>query len=135
MFGIPLHTLIVHFPIVLAIVAFVYDAYGCYSGNAKLHRIGSNLTKYASFSAAIATLTGFELAGVSGLGSNSNVTAHAGAGILTTIVLVALSVIRYSSEIRNEEPHPIYPLHFLIIGAFAMLLVVITALAGHSIYS
>ncbi len=133
MFGIPLHILIIHFPIVLAIVAFLYDAWASYSDNTALHAVGSTLTKYAALSAVIATSTGLQSAGVSGLGSSSTVTAHAAGGILATIVLVALAIMRYSSEVRDEESKEAYFTLWLAIGALAAGLVAITALAGHRI--
>ncbi len=132
MFGIPLHILIVHFPIVLAIVAFLYDAWASYSDNPALHAVGSTLTKYAALSAVIATSTGLQSAGMSGLGSSSTVTAHAAGGILATIVLVALAIMRYSSEVREESREAYFTL-WLAIGALAALLIAITALGGHRI--
>ena len=133
MFGIPLHILIAHFPIVLAIVAFLYDAWASYSGDATLHAVGSTLTKYAALAAVIATSTGLGSAGMSGLGSGSTVTAHAGGGILATIVLVALAIMRYSSEVREEESGQVYSNLWLATGALAAVLIAITALAGHRI--
>ena len=133
MFGIPLHILIVHFPIVLAIVAFLYDAWASYSGNTALHAFASTLTKYAALTAVIATSTGLGSAGMSGLGSRSTVTAHAGGGILATIVLVAMAIMRYSSEVREEASEEAYSRLRLAIGALAAVLIAITALVGHRI--
>ena len=133
MFGIPLHILIAHFPIVLAIVAFLYDAWASYSGDRTLHAVGSTLTKYAALAAVIAASTGLGSAGMSGLGSGSTVTAHAGGGILATIVLVALAIMRYSSEVREEESGQAYSGLWLATGALAAVLIAITALAGHRI--
>lgn len=133
MFGVPLHILIVDFPIVLTMVAFFYDAWACYSGHPSFHAVGSTLTKYAAVAAVIATSTGLQSAGMSGLGSGSTVTAHAGAGILTTIVLVALAIMRYSSEVREEESEQSYLSLRLAIVTLAVVLIAITAIVGHRI--
>ena len=108
MFGVQLHKLIIHFPIVLALVAFSYDAWASYSRNSRLHEVGSRLTMFAAASALIATATGFDLAGISGLGSGSTVTGHAGFGLVSTIVLLALAALRYSAEARANFPEKTY---------------------------
>ena len=95
MFGIQLHTLIVHFPIALTFAAFFYDARGFYARAPRLYRIGSSLTPFAALAAVVATVTGFSLAGMSGLGSGGTVTGHAGLGILTVVVLVTVTFLRY----------------------------------------
>ena len=133
MFGVPLHKLIIHFPIVLAWVAFSYDAWACYSRNSRLHQVGSRLTMFAAASALIATATGFDLAGVSGLGSGSTVTGHAGFSLASTVVLLALAGLRYSAEARADFPEETYSNLWLGVGLLAVILVAVTAVLGHRI--
>ena len=133
MFGVQLHKLIIHFPIVLALVAFSYDAWASYSRNSRLHEVGSRLTMFAAASALIATATGFDLAGVSGLGSGSTVTGHAGFGLVSTIVLLALAALRYSAEARADFPEKTYSGLWLGVGLLAVILVAVTAVLGHRI--
>ena len=40
MFGVPLHKLIIHFPIALMIIAAIYDSWAVYSKRTQLHAIG-----------------------------------------------------------------------------------------------
>jgi len=133
MFGVSLHKLVIHFPIALAVVAFLYDAWGAYSRELRFHSIGSGLLKLAAFSAIIAMGTGLELAGMSGMGSGSTVTGHAGIGIATTVILSALGLIRYSAEARSEVRRQAYSPIWLAVEGFAAVLVATTAVIGHSI--
>ena len=133
MSGLSLHVLIVHFPIVLAIFAVFYDLWASSSGNKLFHTVGSSLTKWAAISAVLATATGLQHAGVSGLGSRSDVSAHAAAGVITTMILVAMAVVRYSAEVREEDPAEVFSLLWLTAGAVAAVLIAISAIMGHGI--
>src|SRR5678815_1882852 len=44
MFGIPIHKLIIHFPVALTMMALVYDAWAIYGKKPELHRTGYGLT-------------------------------------------------------------------------------------------
>lgn len=132
MFGVQLHTLIVHFPIALTFAAFFYDARGFYSRTPRLYGIGSSLTRFAALGAVVATATGFNLAGMSGLGSGGTVTGHAGLGIVSVIVLVTVSFLRYSAESRVDSPEEAFRPVWLGIELLAVILVSATAIIGHS---
>ena len=132
MFGVQLHSLIVHFPIALTFAAFFYDARGFYTRTPKLYAIGSSLIRFAALAAVVAMATGFSLAGMSGLGSGGMVTGHAGLGLLTAIVLVTLSFLRYSAEGRVDSPEQVFQSVWLGIELLAVVLVGATAMIGHS---
>ena len=133
MFGVSVHSLVIHFPIVLAIVALVYDWRGFSSGNSSLHLVGSSLTKFAALAAVLATATGLQLAGATGLGGLSIVTGHAGFGIGATALLSALAFMRYSAEVREDERLRPYSNLWLAIEVLAAVLIVVTAIFGHRI--
>lgn len=133
MFGVPLHILLVHFPITLATVAFGYDAWALYTQRPLLHRVASSLGKLAALSAVAATVTGLDLAGISGLGNRSSVTGHAALALLTTFVLALTAIIRYSVEMRSDREREALPSSLLVGEFFGMLLVLTTAIMGHRI--
>ena len=133
MFGVSLHKLVIHFPIALAIVAFLYDAWAAYSREPRFHSTGSGLLKLAAVSAIVAMGTGLELAGMSGMGSGSTVTGHAGIGIVTTVLLSALGLTRYSAEARAGVRPQAYSPMWLAVEGFAAVLIAATAVIGHSI--
>src|SRR5262252_9295829 len=85
MFGIPLHLLAVHFPIALTVLALVYDA-------RRSHAVGYALTLWAAAGAAVAGATGLLLA--SERAATKGAIAHAGLGLIGTIVLIALAMLR-----------------------------------------
>jgi uncharacterized membrane protein len=130
MFDIPLHKLIIHFPIALAIVAFAYDGWAVYSKRPEMHDTGYGLTLWAAVTALFAIVTGLQIAGLGGI-SKGAITGHALLGMFTTAVLVALGMWRYSSRSRQEGPDEDYMIVWLIMGGLAAVLVVATAIAGH----
>ncbi len=133
MFGVSVHSLLIHFPIVLAIVALVYDWRGFSSGDLSLHLVGSNLTKFAAMAAVLATATGLQLAGATGLGGLSIVTGHAAFGIAGTGILAALAFMRYAAETREDEEAAHYSNLWLAIQILAAVLITTTAIIGHRI--
>lgn len=62
MFGIPIHKLIVHFPIVLTEFALLYDCWALYTKKPELHRAAYGLTLWAAVGALAAVGTGLQLA-------------------------------------------------------------------------
>src|SRR5215467_9817944 len=128
MFDIPLHFLVVHFPIALIVVALVYDARGYFSRNPELNQTGYSLTLWASAGAASAVGTGLQLAG--GFPASGAI-AHAGMGLFGTIVLIALTVLRYSAQARETEAMDSYPVLWLILEFAGALAIVTAAITGH----
>ena len=120
MFGVPYHFLAVHFPLVLVVLALLYDARG-------LHDIGHRLTMGAAGGALVASATGLMLAG----GQLSQITVHAGAGLLGSFAVVALAMLRYSRKAREEEPTAGVPATWLVLEALAAVCFVIGAFTGH----
>jgi uncharacterized membrane protein len=74
MFGVPIHKLIIHFPIALTILAAIYDSWGVYAKKPELIRIDKGA-----------------------------VTGHAGFAITTTIVIVAVAGLRYSAQAQDQK--------------------------------
>ncbi len=127
MFDIPLHRLIIHFPIALTIIALIYDAWGSYSNRLESHDISHGLMMWASVSSLAAVITGLQLAGISRIESGV-ITGHAGFGIMAAILATALGVWRYSARARNDRS---YPVKWLVLGAAAAFLVAAAAVTGH----
>jgi len=127
MFGIPLHKLIIHFPIALTIVALIYDSWAVYSKRTHLHTIGYGLTLWAAVGALGAVVTGLQLAGVTRV-SAGVVTGHAGFGIAAAVVITALGIFRYSAVARENDE---FRLGWLVMEAGAFALIAATAITGH----
>jgi len=129
MFGIPLHKLIIHFPIALMTLAVIYDAWALYSRKVELHDMGYRLTTWAAIGALAAVVTGLQLAGVSRI-PPGEVTGHAGFGIVSSVVITALAILRYSAQVREQRGYRL-PWLVLEIGAAALFLA--TAVMGHKL--
>jgi uncharacterized membrane protein len=129
MFGIPVHKLIIHFPIALTILAVMYDSWALYSRRAELHSISYGLSLWAAFCALIAAVTGLQLAGVSRV-SAGVVTGHAGFGIASAVVITAVGIARYSAVARDQND---YRIAWLVIEVGAALLIAATAITGHQL--
>ncbi|PYS56128.1 MAG: hypothetical protein DMG13_01210 [Acidobacteria bacterium] len=127
MFDIPLHKLIIHFPIALIIIAAVYDSWAAYSKRPEFHEAGYGLTLWAAVSALAAILTGLQLAGVTRI-EPGVITGHAGFGIAAGIVVTALAVVRYSAHAREQHG---YRIVWLVLEIGAAVLVIATAITGH----
>src|SRR5262245_8779109 len=93
MFGVPYHFFIVHFPLVLVLLALFYDSRGAYD-------LGYRLTLGAAAAALLGAGTGLMLAG----GQLSRMTVHASASLLGSLAIVSLAMLRYSRKAREEEP-------------------------------
>jgi len=120
MFGVPYHFLFVHFPLVLVLMALFYDLRGIFD-------IGYRLTLGAAAGALIAATTGLMLAG----GNFSKMTIHAGASLLGSLCVVALAMLRYSRNAREEEPLKEFPTPWLFLEILAAACVVVAVLTGH----
>lgn len=129
MFDIPLHFLFVHFPIALTVLAAVLDARAYFARRPELHRTGYVLILWAAAGASLAMLTGLQLLG--DRRQSSGATFHAASGLITGLVLIAVSMIRYSAEAREHETTKSKLEPWLILEIFAALTVIVTALTGH----
>jgi uncharacterized membrane protein len=127
MFGIPLHKLIIHFPIALTIMALIYDSWAAYSKKPEFHEAGYGLTLWAAVAALVAIVTGLQLAGVTRIESGV-VTGHAGFGIGSGIIVTALAVVRYSAHAREQRG---YRMSWLVLEIGGAALIVATAITGH----
>jgi uncharacterized membrane protein len=129
MFDVPLHFLFVHFPIALTVMAAVLDVRAFLGKRPGQHRTGYALILWAAAGAALAMLTGLQLLGDRRQGSGA--TFHAASGLITGLVLIAVSMIRYSAEAREQETPNSKLEPWLILEVFAALAVIVTAVTGH----
>src|SRR5215470_12737881 len=127
MFDVPIHKLIVHFPIALMIIATIYDAWAIYTRRPELHRASFGLTLWAAVGALAAVGTGLQLAEMIHIDKGA-VTGHAGFGISTTIVIAALAGLRYSAQAQEQKD---YKLGWLVLEVGAAALIIATAVTGH----
>jgi uncharacterized membrane protein len=130
MFDVPLHNLINHFPIALAVFAFLYDAWAVYAKRPELHEIGYGLSFWAGLLAIAAVITGLQIASLGQIGKSA-VTGHALFGITTAIVLTAIALLRYSGKARQGDEPERYTMLWLVVQLFGALLVMATTLTGH----
>jgi uncharacterized membrane protein len=127
MFGIPIHKLIIHFPIALTIIAVIYDSWALYAKKPELHRTAYGLTLWAAVGALAAAGTGLQLAEMVRLDKGA-VTGHAGFAIASTIVLAGLAGLRYSAQAQERKQ---YQTWWLVVEVMAGVLIVATAVTGH----
>src|SRR5262245_9173104 len=127
MFGIPIHKLIIHFPIALTIIALVYDSWALYAKKPELHRTGYGLILWAAVGALAAAGSGLQLAEMI-RGDKGAVTGHAGFAIGTTIVLTGLAGVRYSAQAHERKEYQIW---WLVLEIAAVGLIAATAVTGH----
>jgi uncharacterized membrane protein len=133
MFGIPLHKLVVHFPIALTIAAFLYDVRGLYARRPELHDIGYKLSLWSAVAAAASIITGLSRAGALGLDSGA-LTGHTGFGIASGLVLVGFGVRRYTALASGEHNSRYYPPVWAAVQLLAFLLISATAVTGHRLF-
>lgn len=129
MFGIPLHRLIIHFPIALTIIAAVYDSWALYSKTPGLHTTAYGLNLWAAVWALAAAVTGLQLAGVTRVDPGV-VTGHAGFGIASAIVITTLGILRYSAHAREKME---YRKGWLVLEVASVILIIATAITGHKL--
>src|SRR5262245_33059612 len=127
MFDVPIHKLIIHFPIALTVIAVIYDSWAVYSKSAQLHETSYGLNLWGTVFALAAVVTGLQLADVTRV-DRAAVTGHAGFGIGSCLLITALGIMRYSAHAREEKG---YKTAWLILEIGAAVLVVVTAFTGH----
>jgi uncharacterized membrane protein len=127
MFDVPIHKLIVHFPIALMIIATIYDAWGVYTRRPELHRLAYGLILWAAVGALAAVGTGLQLAELLNVNKGA-VTGHAGFGITSAIVIAALAGLRYSAQAQEQKD---YRIGWLVLEVAAAALIAATAVTGH----
>jgi len=120
MFGVPYHFFLVHFPLVLTLFALFYDLRGMFD-------FGYRLTLGAAAGSVLAVITGLMLAG----GNFSRMTIHAVASLLGGLCLVALAMLRYSRNAREDEPLKELPTPWLLLEVFGAVFVLVAAVTGH----
>ena len=120
MFGVPHHFFVVHFPLVLVLLALFYDSRGVYE-------VGYRLTLGAAAGVLIGAATGLMLSG----GQLSRMTVHASASLIGSLAVVSLAMIRYSRKAREEEPMTSFPTVWLLLEIFGAGCMVIAAVTGH----
>ena len=127
MFDVPIHKLLIHFPIALTVIAFIYDSWAVYSKRPQLHEASYGLNLWGTAFALAAVVTGLQLAGVTRV-DRAVVTGHAGFGIGSCLVITVLGIMRYSARAREETG---YKTVWLILEVGAAVLIVATAVTGH----
>jgi uncharacterized membrane protein len=127
MFGVPIHKLIIHFPIALTLIALLYDAWALYARKRELHRTGYGLSLWAAVGALAAVGTGLQLAEMIRI-NKAAVTGHAGFAISATILLVAVAGLRYAAYAQEKKEYQIW---WLVLQVAAAALIVATAVTGH----
>ena len=127
MFGVPVHKLIIHFPIALTFMALIYDAWALYAKKSELHRIGYGLTLWAATGALAAVGTGLQLAEMIRIDKGA-VTGHAGFAISSTIILAAVAGLRYSAQAQERKDYQVW---WIILQVAAAGLIAATAVTGH----
>src|SRR5712691_4047543 len=105
--GIPIHKLIIHFPIALTIIALIYDSWAVYARKPELHRTGYGLSLWAAVGALAAAGTGLQLAEMVRL-DKAAVTGHAGFAITATVILAGLAGVRYSAHAQEQKGYRIW---------------------------
>ena len=127
MFDVPIHRLIIHFPIALTVIAVIYDSWAVYSKRSRLHETSYGLNLWGTVFALAAAVTGLQFAGVTRV-DRAAVTGHAGFGIGSCVVITVLGIMRYSARAREETG---YKTAWLILEIGAAALIVATAITGH----
>jgi len=127
MFDVPLHKLIIHFPIALMIVAAIYDCWAVYSKRPQLHGVGYGLNLWAAAASLAAVVTGLQLAGVTRV-AQGVVTGHAAFGMASCLTIITVGILRYSAMAREQYD---YRIGWLVLEVAGAILVGATAVMGH----
>jgi hypothetical protein len=89
--------------------------------------LGYRFTLGAAASALLAIATGLMMAG----GQFSRMTVHASASLIGGLSVVALAMLRYSRNAREEEPLTALPKAWLLLEILGGLGIVVAAVTGH----
>ena len=119
MFGVPVHIIVVHFPIVFVIAAAFCDVRGAYAS-------GYRLTLWATAGVLLAIVTGLLLTG----GHVSAITSHAVAGIVGGIVTLVFGMLRYTHRVREGDARG-YVSGWFAVELLAVLGIIVAAITGH----
>jgi uncharacterized membrane protein len=84
---------------------------------------------WAAAGSAVSGATGLLLASESG--ATKSAIAHAGLGLVGTIVFIALAMLRYSAEARRGEEQTTFPKVWLLLEVLATVAVVLAGVTGH----
>ena len=133
MFDIPIHRLIVHFPIALTLVALSYDMRALYLKRPDLHDIGYKLSLWSAGSAILAIATGFSRAGALGLDSGA-LAGHTGFAISAGLVLTGFAVLRYTASAGAGTNSRYYPAVWSAVQLLGFLLIAASAITGHGLF-
>ena len=126
-FGIPIHKLIIHFPVALTIIAVLYDFWAVYAKKPALHRTAYGLMLWAAVGALAAVGTGLQLAEMIRIDKGA-VTGHAGFAIASTVILAGVAGLRYSAQAQERKEFQIW---WLVLEVGAAALIFATAVTGH----
>jgi uncharacterized membrane protein len=128
-FNVPVHFLLVHFPIGLALTAAFLDLRGRLSGKPGLHAVGYPLTLGAALGAVLAVITGLQQLG--GRTNNPSAALHAAAGLIVMITWVVLAGLRYTARARQTEGDEPFPAGWLALELFGAAAIIAAAITGH----
>lgn len=130
-----LHPMLVHFPIALAIVGFVFElAYLLFKGEICLSKAGTYLLILATVAAGVAWLSGYfltgEMAGTAGEVKES----HELIATITTLLLISTSVIRLFMLKTGNPNSPAKWFSFALYGLAAIGVSITGFLGGSLVY-
>lgn len=131
-----LHPMLVHFPIALAIVGFVFElAYLFYKKEVCLTKAGTVLLVLATLAAAAAWISGYFLTGeMSGEAGEVRET-HEFFATITTLLLVTASSLRLYILKTGVESHPLKWIAFTLYGMAAISVSITGFLGGSLVYN
>lgn len=131
-----IHPMIVHFPIVLIMTAFLFDAVrlmrGAPVGNGRILDTGTILAALAGLAALVAFVFGdlaYDIAVEKGF-TEMQLEGHEGWGTTTTIVLAIVAVVRLAMWLRGMNKGPKGRLFAAATTAAGSIMVIVTAWFG-----
>ena len=131
-----LHPMLVHFPIALAIVGFVFElAYLLYKKEVCLTKAGTILLLVATLAAAAAWMSGYFLTGeMSGEAGEVRET-HELFATITTLLLITTSFLRLYILKSSTENLPLKWIAFTLYGLAAISVSITGFLGGNLVYN
>lgn len=131
-----LHPMLVHFPIALAIVGFVFElAYLLYKKEICLSKAGSFLLIFATLAAGAAWLSGYFLTGEMAGEAGEVRESHEMLATVTTLLLIAASVIRVYILKTENKTIAIQWTAFVLYGLAAIGVGITGFLGGTIVYN